>query len=256
MDETEKELRQLGMRMRELAERAYRSQQYTFTGFLSLYEQNEFYQIQKETAYAGYTMWGGAPACERQMLRFGTAEAFGYEEAFPIQCICMEPAAQKFADKLTHRDFLGALMNLGIERSMLGDIFLKDNVGYVYCMDTMTDFIIKNLDKVKHTNVRCSICSEAPEGRQELSPKNISVASERIDGILAKLYGMSRNGSIEQFQQKKVFINGRLCENNSTLLKAGDVVTLRGYGKFIYQGVLYTSKKGKLCVSAALYGNP
>lgn len=256
MAETEKELKQLRMRLTELAERAYHNQQYTFTGFLSLSGQSEFYQIQKEIEYAGYTMWGGALVCERQMLRFGSKELLGYEEAFPIQCVCMEPAAQKFADKLTHRDFLGALMHLGIERSMLGDIFLKDNAGYVYCVESMADFIVRNLNRVKHTDIRCSVCGGIAKEEQTFLEKNISIASERIDGILAKLYNMPRSGSIEQFRQKKVFVNGRLCENNSALLKAGDVVTLRGHGKFLYRGILYTNKKGRLCVGAALYESP
>ena len=55
----------------------------------------------------------------------------GYEEDFPISCLCVRPAARKFADELTHRDFLGALMNLGIDRSVLGDIIVKDNDAFV-----------------------------------------------------------------------------------------------------------------------------
>lgn len=253
MAETEKELKQLRMRLTELAEKSYCNNQYTFTGFLSLSEQSEFYQIQRQISHVDATMWGGYDGSERQMLRFGSEEMFGYEEPFPIQCIRIEPLIQKFADTLTHRDFLGALMNLGIERSTLGDIFLKDNIGYVYCVDTMAEFIIDNLDKVKHTHVKCSLCSGISREEQRLTEKSVSVSSERIDGIIAKLYQMSRNDSIEHFRLKKVFVNGRLCENNSMTLKAGDVVTVRGYGKFIYRGVSYTNKKGKLCVTAEMY---
>ena len=74
----------------------------------------------------------------------------------------------------------------------------------------------------------------------------MSVSSELIDGVIAKLYQMSRSTSIEHFRLKKVFVNGRLCENNSAILKADDVITVRGYGKFIYRGVSYTNKKGSI----------
>lgn len=253
MAETEKELKQLRMRMLELAEKAYCNNQYTFTGFLSLTEQSEFYRIQKEIRHVDYMMWGGTEACERQMLRFGSEEMFGYEESFPICCISIAPLQQKFADKFTHRDFLGALMNLGMERSMLGDILVKNNTGYVYCVETMTDFIVNHLDKVKHTHVKCLVCEGILGEEQKLEEKRVSVSSERIDGIIAKLYQMSRSTSMEYFRLKKVFVNGRLCENNSALLKAGDVITVRGYGKFVYRGVAYTNKKGKLCAIVELY---
>lgn len=253
MAETEKELKQLRMRLMELAEKAYNSSQYFFTGFLSLAEQNEYYQIQRQTGHVDAMLWGGSDGCERRMLRFGSEEMFGYEEAFPIRCIRMEPLLQKFADTLTHRDFLGALMNLGIERSTLGDIAIKDNVGYVYCTDAMAAFITDNLDKVKHTHVKCTICEGMEKAGQQLTEKSVTVSSERLDGVIAKLYQLSRSACMEQFRLKKIFVNGRLCENNSMTLKEGDVVTVRGYGKFIYRGVSYTNKKGKLCVTAELY---
>ena len=253
MAETEKELKQLRMRMVDLAEKSYCNNQYTFTGFLSLAEQSEFYQIQREISHVDYTMWGGMEACERQMLRFGSEEMLGYEEPFPIKCICIEPLMQKFADKFTHRDFLGALMNLGMERSMLGDILVKNNTGYVYCVETMTEFIVNHLDKVKHTHVKCSISEGIAGDGQKLEEKSVSVSSERIDGVIAKLYQMSRSSSLEHFRLKKVFVNGRLCENNSVALKSGDVVTVRGFGKFIYRGVSYMNKKGKLCIGVDMY---
>lgn len=261
MADAQKEQKQFGRRLAELAGRACRSGAYTYTGFLSLQEQSDFHQLEKEKgkefADAGYALWGGAPSCERQMLRFGTASLCGYEEEFPIRCICIKPAAPKFADRLTHRDFLGALMNLGIERRLLGDIFIKDNTGYLYCADTIADFLMQNLAQVKHTHVICSLY-DAADGlacAPDMLEKTIHISSERIDGILAKLYGMPRGGAIEQIQAKKAFINGRLCEHNSAQLKEGDVVTLRGYGKFCYGGILSVSKKGKLCAVVKQYGS-
>jgi len=77
-------------------------------------------------------------------------------------------------------------------------------------------------------------------------PKEVLVASCRIDGVLAKVYNISRTGSLELFRSGKVFVNGKLMENNSYVLKAGDSVTARGFGKFIFKEEVYKTKKDKL----------
>lgn len=242
-------------RFRELARKCYQNNQYTFTGFLSPADLSCFYEMERELSYVPCEAWGGSELCERVMLRFGSREELGYEEQFPIACIEARPLAAKFADALTHRDFLGALMNLGIERSALGDILIADNVGYIFCTESMVDFIMENLTKVKHTSVLCSRAAEAPvltdKDRQEMK---IQISSERIDGVLAKVYKLSRSEATELFRQKKVFVNGRLCENNSQLLKSGDIVSARGCGKFAYSGQQGLSKKGKINAIVLRYG--
>ena len=100
----------------DLAQKADQSHIATFTGFLSLPEQSVFYSM--DFSYVPHCVFGGQEGCERAVIRFGE------EWEFPICCIKMAPLMNKFADALTHRDFLGALMNLGIERSTLGDIYM------------------------------------------------------------------------------------------------------------------------------------
>ena len=123
----------LKKRFAELAKRSYQNNMYTFTGFLNVNEQALFFEIERELSYAGCTLWGGTENSERRMLRFGDSDNLGYEEAFPIACVSVRPLMQKFADSLSHRDFLGSLMNLGIERSVLGDIYVKDKGAYILC---------------------------------------------------------------------------------------------------------------------------
>ena len=78
-------------------------------------------------------------------------------------------------------------------------------------------------------------------------------SSERIDGVIAKVYNFSRSQSVELFRGKRIYVNSRLCENNSYQLKTGDTVSVRGYGKFVYNGVGYQTKKGKLSVKVGIY---
>ncbi len=245
--DSEKELQQLKKRFLELGEKSYRQNVYTFTGFLGMSEQEVFLQAAQAMKHVPFAMWGGMENAERQMVRFGSAEEFGYEEEFPIACVCISPLSEKFAENLSHRDFLGALMNLGIERSTLGDIFIREKTGFLFCTERIVPYIVENLDKIKHTNVKCTVLSEIPPvlAGEALKEEHLA-SSERIDGILAKLYNISRGQSLELFRTKRVFVNGRLQENNSCNLKRGDVVSVRGYGKFTYDGIIQETRKGKL----------
>lgn len=252
--ETEKELQQLKKRVAELARKSYEHNIYTYTGFLSMAELDVFYGMLPELRGVSYELYGGRPGCERQVLRFGSEEALGYGEGFPIVCLSVKPGMEKFADDLTHRDFLGALMNLGIDRSTLGDIFLEGKSAYLFCLDKIAPFIMENLDKVKHTNVRCAVADAAAElPVKEPEEIRFTVSSERADSILARVYNLSRNQSLGLFRERKVYVNGRVNENNSYALKGGDVVSVRGYGRFIYYGAGHETKKGKWSVSAGVY---
>lgn len=245
----------LKKRFRELGEKCYRNNQYTFTGFLSPADLACFYEMERELSHVPYTVWGGSELCERVMIRFGSEEELGYVEEFPITCILAKPLSLKFADNLTHRDFLGALMNLGIERSTLGDILLVENTAYIFCLTSMAEFIMENLSKVKHTSVLCERAKAVPaltdKDKQEVK---IQISSERIDAVVSKVYRLSRSEAIELFRQKKVFVNGRQCENNSQSLKNGDIVSVRGNGKFEYSGTQNMSKKGKMNATVLCYG--
>lgn len=253
MDE-EKELRQLGKRLTELAEKSSRQSIYTFTGFLGPAELDVYYRMERELSYAHPMLFGGTEGAERLVVRFGSPAETGYEEAFPIVLLKMEPLQQKYADVLGHRDFLGALMNLGIERSTLGDIFLKDNCGYLFCLESIADFVAEELRKVKHTDIKCGLAeaSEALE-KQEKVRHSLTVSSERADAVIAALYHFSRTRSVELFRAKRVFINGKICENNSCILKRGDAVSVRGMGKFYYDGADRETRKGKLSVGVWIY---
>ena len=241
-------------RIKELADKSYRENRYTYTNFLSLAEISVFHEIEREVNFAYPSLSGGYEECERMVLRFGSEENLGYDEAFPISCLKIAPLMEKFADDLSHRDFLGALMNLGIEREVLGDIFIEKNSAFLFCLDSMVEYIIENLTRVRHTSVMVTKV-EGPESlaASEGTLKNVQIASERIDGVLARVYNLSRTQVNEYFPQKKVFVNGRITENRSHILKAGDRVTLRGFGKFDYLGPKGTTRKGKLAVDIRIY---
>lgn len=252
--DSEKEIQQLKNRFHDLADKSYQQGIFTFTGFLGLSEQDIFWKEEADLKYAGCQLYGGYDGADRVVVRFGNEEEFGFRADFPIVCIHIAPLQQKFADALSHRDFLGALMNLGIERSTLGDIKVGQSDAYLFCLESIAPFILENLEQIKHTHVRCTV-TEDFTGIAEEEPDvvNIQVQSLRVDAVLAKVYNMSREKSLELFRSGKVYVNGRLCENNSRTLKAGETVNARGFGKFTLKGEPRETKKGKLSVEAAVY---
>ncbi len=241
-------------RFRDLADRCYQKNVYTYSGFLSIADISDFHSMEREFSHVPYELFGGYDLSERMILRFGNEETLGYSEDFPITILEISPLMNKFADELNHRDFLGALMNLGIERDVIGDILVESPRAYIFVLDSIVEYIIENLTRIKHTSVMVKAVRDLPAiAIKEPKQETVQIPSERLDVIISKVYKCSRETSIQFFKEGRVFINGRICENNSKILKQSDTITVRGYGKFIYNGYSSLSRKGKLVASVCVY---
>ena len=238
-------------RFQELAERARQSAVYTYSTFHSPETAGLAYDVAQEREIA---MWGGTENSERVLVRFGDPEEIAYEEPFPLRVLYVRPKQEKFADRLTHRDFLGAILNLGIERDVIGDIIVKEHSAYVFALEEMADYICSGLERVRHTAVKCSISEEVPaDCLPKLREENVTVASPRLDAIIAKLYHLSRGEAKKLFDSEKITVNGKLCKNPETVLKENSRVSVRGYGKLEYRGEEHTTKKGKTGITIWRY---
>lgn len=249
-------------RFKDLANKAYQKNIYTFTNFLSASDLDIFYSILPDINHVPYQIFGGREGCDRVMVRFGAEDMTGYELPFPITILQITPLLDKFSDELTHRDVLGSLMNLGIEREMTGDIVMKEssrsgkrNTAYVFCVSSIADYITDNLTRIKHTNVRCIICpdDDLPDIAPTLEEFQCIAASERIDAAIASITKLSRSQTVALFREKKVFLNNRVLENNSYNLKPEDTLSIRGYGKFIYKGCGHETRKGRIYLTFERY---
>lgn len=236
----------LAKRLKELYNRAYMNSYSVFSDFLNMEEQSVLASLNLPcVTYGGYDM------AERVVAGFGD---YIDEYSFPIKCICISSVSQKFADKLTHRDFLGSLMNLGIKRELLGDIVIKDNCGYLLCLEQISDYIVENLTRIKHTSVKAQVLDSIPELLNiEPDETNIIVSSRRADVLIAAVYKLSRSEASRLFQSGKVFINSKQTENTSYSLKDNDIVSVRGFGRFAMSSDIRTTKKDRLVVSIKIY---
>lgn len=145
-------------RLLDLSRQADRKGIVLFSDFLNLNEQNIFHSLQKEL-YTTAELSGGYEQAERQMVAF-IPDALCYEWSYPFVCIHAVPQYPKYAEKLTHRDVLGALMHLGLDRSKIGDIVVLENDIYIFCSETISDFIMDQFTQIRHTMIRSSIIED------------------------------------------------------------------------------------------------
>jgi len=241
-------------RIKDLANISYNQNRFTFSNFLTIDEQMTIDAISSELKYVEYELWGGYEDCERQIIRFGSEQNLGYNEEFPIVALKIEPLIEKFSDDLNHRDFLGALMNLGISRNVLGDIVLKNNCAYVFCLEDISGFISSELTRVKHTSVKITrVSGKIDELARKLEEIEVLVSSPRLDAVVAALCKLPRSKALTLIKNRKVLLNNRICENNSCSVKSEATITIRGYGKFVYKGEGNRTKKDRVYLNMLRY---
>lgn len=229
-------------RFKELYDRAYQRGYKVFGEFMNMEEQS----VLKETGLPCVT-FGGFDMAERVVCAFGEDIS---KADFPISCLCVSPVSAKFSDALTHRDFLGALMNLGIKRETLGDIVLKNNCGYIFCLDKISDYIADHLTKVKHTTVSVRKADQLPDD-MTAAPEELEliVSSCRLDVLVSAVYKLSRKEACRLFETGKIFVNSRQTGSPSRTASEEDILSVRGRGRFIFDGVIRKTKKDRLVVS-------
>lgn len=251
MDETDAALKK---RFAELAGRAFAKGIYTYTDFLDMHSLHVLGTM-TGSLDAPFALSGGAQGCERQMAMFGSEAVCGYEGVFPIACVAAVPLSARFADELTHRDFLGALMSLGVKREKLGDIVVRENGAYIFAHESIAPYIAENLIEVKHTSVRCTAGAKLSDNAgPKLVRARIQCASARADAVIARAYNLSREDAQTLFIKQKVFLNGAELMRPGETLKTGDVVSVRGFGRFAYAGEAGLTRKGRLNIDIDKYG--
>ncbi len=243
----------LKKRLIELANTAYHRGICTYSDFLNLNEQNLFYTNLKDISFINYSLWGGYEEAERRVICFYEDNSFPHI-SYPIRCLKIAPFHEKFSDKLTHRDYLGAVLNLGIDRSRIGDILVRDTDANLFCHKDIADFLCSELVRVKHTSVKVSEAS-GEEALPSIERKEVTgtVSSIRLDALLPIAFHSSRSSLSGLIEGGKVFVNGRLTVSNSFTPEAGDIISVRGMGRFQYLGSDGKTKKNKYKVTLSIY---
>lgn len=241
----EDDIGRLKKRFAEMAERAYSGSVWQYTKFLNTAEQSELLKLRLPVPV---TLWGGIEGAERRIACFGSEELMGCAPEPGVECVKISPLSARFSGELGHRDYLGALMALGIEREVTGDIIVSGKDAYVFCLPAIARLIVDELTEVGRTSV-CAKLSEPPEeaaqGGEETS---VVIASERLDALIAAVWKLPREEAKALCERGLVYVDSRLRERAGDRLNEGAAVSVRGKGRFIYLGLDRETKKGKLRV--------
>ncbi|MGL5973186.1 MAG: YlmH/Sll1252 family protein [Oscillospiraceae bacterium] len=149
---------------------------------------------------------------------------------------------------ISHKDVLGSLMALNIKRELIGDIIIdeKNNDIFIACHNNAVNIICDELIKISKTGVSFFVYDGEPfEKLQEYQDIDIIVSSKRIDVVVASLVQLSRSKSCELIKNDKVLINYSYINKESFIIKSGDILTIRGYGKFLLTDSELLTKKRK-----------
>ncbi|WP_346663539.1 YlmH/Sll1252 family protein [uncultured Merdimonas sp.] len=243
----------LQKRFGELSRTAYNRGIVTFSDFLNLNELNILHTIPKDQLSSRYETFGGYDFSERQMAAF-LPDALYYEYEYPIQILEILPVNRKFAEELTHRDYLGAIMNLGIDRSKIGDILTRKDSAILFLKEELAGYVSGELTKVRHTAVKVNLLSSFQEDFEpEYEVLKGTVPSVRLDTILAIAYPLSRNKITSLIESARVFVNGRLITSNGYRLREEDIISVRKMGRIRYDGILSETKKGRYLITVRKY---
>ena len=218
-----------------------------YSAFLSPAEQDDWLSCAEAAGYS-FFLTGGYEGAERKILAAGNEAEQGPPEV-PVSVIAVAPRSERFAEELTHRDYLGAILGLGIERGLIGDIIVRDKRAWFFCLSSAADMITSSLAQVRRTAVSASVTTaDVPELQPRYMPLRLNVASERLDAVAAAFAGLSRAQAEKLFSAEKVFVNGRMVTDRSARLKEGDTLSVRGFGKAVYDGIGRETKKNRLWV--------
>ncbi len=234
-------------RLSELALRAERRGIVTFSEFLTPAEQSALLSLRP----GPFEFDGGYAGAERRTAVFLPWEGADWES--PTACLEVSPASARFAEELGHRDCLGALMSLGIRREVLGDIIPLDGKVYILCLKSIAGYIADNLSQIRRTSVRVRPADGIPEPPEPPEESSVVVPSERLDALVAAVYSLSRSEAQRLFERELVLVNSLPARGPAAQVSPGDVVSVRGRGRFTYCGPHRETRKGRLRVGVRVY---
>ena len=241
-------------RANDLASRCDRSSCVTMTAFLTPAEQQE---IESRGSFPGgdcsLFLFGGAKDCERRVCFF--LPYYLDRESFDASEYMGAVRIQSYFGAPEHRDYLGAVLALGIERDRVGDIIVRGDTAYVFCLRTVLPVLLNELDKVGSCGVKPEEIplAEVPAPEKKVNLLNFTVKSLRLDAVTGDLFGISRTQAAELIRLGAVSLNYVVCEKPDAPVAEGAVISIRGKGKGKVTEVGGRSRKDRLFIKAERY---
>lgn len=239
-------------RAEDLCTRCERTATVTATPFLTPAEQYALTAWAKHRADCTVVLYGGHPNCERKaafFLPFYLApedfDASEYLRAVRVTASFGAPG---------HRDYLGALLGLGVRREWIGDVLVFDNMAYVLCLPSVEEHL-RTLEKVGRCGVKTASVAlgDVPAPERRTKTVTFTVKSLRLDAAVAGLFGLSRTAAAERIRAGLASLNYSECLRTDAPVQVGDILSLRGAGKGAITDAGGISRKGRQFITAELW---
>lgn len=241
------EEKRFAAQMNELAGRSLQDAKPVWTDFLDPAELQQAQAILSWATGIRFSSFGGYQNAERRRLVIYPDYYIAQTIEPELSYLAIQPGAP---GQLNHRDYLGALLGLGLKRQKIGDLVVSDQECQVILVPELAGYIQSNLDKVGSQKV--TVTAIDPE---QLNPPNLrekiiksTVASLRLDALAALGFGDSRTKMAREIKALRVKVNWKIATNPDSQLSPGDIISIRGRGRVLFREQSGTSKKGRLGV--------
>lgn len=225
-----------------------------YTDFLSSREQMLAQVALNRCDCQEYSFDGGYSDAERRILRIEPADAYSDP---PICCIQIECLGVQGGVQLSHRDYLGAILGLGLNRQCVGDILLSDEnpkIAYVFVLQHVQQLICDELVSIGRQSVRtCPFYDDVPYEEPDRVLQTATVSSLRVDAVIAAMIKCSRTQAVELLRSGRIEINHVSALNAHAAVYEGDLFTVRGKGRYRLQALGGKSRKERFFIQFFQY---
>ena len=221
------------------------------TEFLNPFEIKNAKDILNSETDLKYKVDGGYQNAERQLIYI-----FPYymeEDDIESNLKVIQIEGNFKFKSISHRDYLGALLNLGIKREKIGDIIIHDNFCQVVVSEDIFDFIIINLEKVSKNKVKVKeiTVKDIIESEQNFKEISFTVSSLRLDSVIGGVYNLSRSETLKLIKGEKVHVDYEKIISPSKEIKTNSLISVRGHGRAIIE-IGDMTKKGRIKIRAKI----
>ena len=226
----DREIKELEAKIKDLLRLSEKHSSPKFTAFLNEEEQAG---IDANIALGyNFSYYGGYEGARRKMFGvFPDWQEVDFSE-YPIDIIKFE---KKYKKELTHRDYLGTILSAGIERNTVGDILVTEWGAYVFILKSVSGHILGQIEKIANCGVKTELvgADEVEIPKQEYDDLFKVVASMRLDAFVAAITNQSRNTALLMIKGQKVALNHKEITDGAKSVSVGDVISVRGFGRFV-----------------------
>ncbi len=243
------EREQLCRRLQDLSARCDKTDSIVVSTFLTLAEQADAAAWAKRACKCRLCFFGGNRDCERKAAFFLPIDCD--EEDVPFSEYLSAVEIRASFGSPCHRDYLGALIALGVKREWIGDIRIKDQTAWVFCLPSVSGRL-SELTQAGKISVKASVTDicHVPEPETKRKRVTFTVQSLRFDAVAAETFHLSRTSAAKQITAGLACLNYAACLKTDAPVKEGDVLSLRGCGKAEISEIGGNSRKGRIFVSA------